>query len=113
MRTRLAHDHSPINIQLLQPTLLVAHTVSLTLNVDGLTILVGKVVVVPALDMYVGTYRGAAVVDDAFHRMHQFCCTSAGVDAATSLQNEAGQYLGSWLQFASHHVSVQVLAMHL
>ena len=33
--------------------------------------------------------------------------------AATSLQNEAGQYLGSWLQFASHQVSVQVLAMHL
>jgi hypothetical protein len=33
--------------------------------------------------------------------------------AFSSLQNDAGQYFGTWLQFASHHVSVHVLAMHL
>lgn len=32
---------------------------------------------------------------------------------ASTLQNEDGQYFGMWLQFASHHVSVQVGLMHL
>lgn len=39
------------------------------------------------------------------------CVGAAG--AASSLHQPAGQYLGTWLQLASHQESVHVLFMHL
>jgi len=39
--------------------------------------------------------------------------TGTGTSMLVSRQNELGQYLGWWLQLASHHASVQVGKMHL
>ena len=62
------------NIHVSQPTSLVAHTVALANSVDGSTILLGLVVVVPAFDTYVRTYPGAASVHAASHWTHQCRC---------------------------------------
>jgi len=84
--------------------------VSFAGSVDGSTIFVGSVVVVPASDFHVAKYAGAAVLHSARHWMHQSFCSTAD---ESFLQNDAGQYLGLWLQLSLHHASVHVLAMHL
>jgi len=51
--------------------------VSFAGSVDGSTIFVGSVVVVPASDNHVAKYAGAAVLHSARHWMHQSFCSTA------------------------------------
>ena len=66
-------------------------------------------------DRVVGSVVGAAVVGQSHASLtgDGVGAAGAGAGAASSLQKLAGQYLGTWLQFTSHHESVHVLFMHL